>query len=215
VELPSNSHESRAAPDDKRPEKRILKVVDGSEGGVVRRKKSSGSRLRELFLGDDPASVLEYVVKDVMIPAAKDMITDAFAQGIERFFFGENARPRRRPTSGTSVFGNTSQSHTNYTRYSSSSSRPEERPVARRNRSSRDFDDIIIPNRGQAEEVLDQLKDIVDKYEAASVKDLYEIVGVDFHHTDAKWGWTNLEDARIRRVSNGYLLELPRTEALD
>ncbi len=58
---------------------------------------------------------------------------------------------------------------------------------------------------------MDQL---IEKYETVSVADLYELLGVEASYTDEKWGWVDLRDAGIRRVRDGYLLDLPKPESL-
>lgn len=211
--FPSNSNEPRKIRPDAPEEKVVLKVI---EGGVVRKKKTFSSRIREMFVADDGRGVIESVMGDILVPALKDMVADSVSQGIERMIFGD-ARPRRRPSSGSGSFGNSNHSsHTNYTRYSGSSRREERsnRSIPR-SRPSNNFDDVILKDRNEANTVLDQLVDILERYEFASVRDLYELIGEPFHHTDEKWGWSNLRTARVRVVSNGYLLDLPPTEAID
>jgi hypothetical protein len=212
--FPSNSHQSRTQPAEKAPEKVILRVV---EGDVVRRKRPLGTRIREMFLGDDTKGVAEYVITDVLVPAWKDMVADAVSQGIERMIFGETRPPGRRGGTRSSTFNNNT-GHVNYSRYGSNSNRredPRSTGPSRRARATHDFDEIIIPTRREAEEVIEQLDIILEKYESVSVKDLYELVGVDSHYTDEKWGWTELRGASVSRISNGYLLNLPKTEPLD
>jgi hypothetical protein len=58
---------------------------------------------------------------------------------------------------------------------------------------------------------MDQL---IEKYETVSVADLYELLGVTSSYTDEKWGWVDLREATIRRVRDGYLLDLPKPESL-
>lgn len=188
-----------------------------TKGMVIRRKKTLGSRFREVFFGGDTKGVLEYITGDVMVPALKDLIADSVSQGIERMIFGE-VRGNSRRNSRSSSFG--SGNVVNYSRYSSSNSnnnRRDERtrpPSPPRSRSSHAFDDIILDSRAEAERVLDKLTDTVKRYEFASVRDLYEAVGETFHNVDEKWGWYDLRGAYIRRVSNGYLLSLPETEEI-
>jgi hypothetical protein len=215
--FPSNSHEQRvprAEEPAKKPELKVVeKVIDGP---VVRRKKSLGARIREMLF-DGREGVLEYVIQDVLVPAFKDTISDAVSTGVERLVFGEDAKTRpRRSSNRSSVFGNNSGNHTNYTRYSSSSSRPDNvRQLPRRSRASHEFDEIILATRVEAENILNGLNKLVNRYGMVSVRELYEMVGEPFHHTDEKWGWTDLSDAGYKRVSNGFMLVLPRTEALD
>jgi hypothetical protein len=207
--FPSNSREPRLVKDEKPQEKVVLKVI---EGGVVRRKKPLGTRLPETFFGGDTKGVFEYVIADVLIPAWQDMVADAVTEGIQRMVFGEsrpvNRRVGHRPDPRTGP-----NNATNYNRYSR---REEPRPtLSRRARATHDFDEIVLPTRSEALDVISHLEMIIDRYEATSVKDLYDLVGEDANYTDEKWGWTDLSSATVRRVSNGYVLSLPKTEALD
>lgn len=210
MEFPSNSQNPKAAGDESVPEKKKGPIVSGK---VSRRKKPLGVRFREMFLADSDQSVFDYIVGDVLVPALKDMMTDAVSQGFERMIYGET-RPNRRRSSST-AFGGTN--YTNYNNRYSNSPRPAERPsVNRRARGSHDFDGIVLDSRSEAEEVINTLVDYIGKYEQATVQDLYELVGEPFHHTDSKWGWTSLEMAGVRRVgTNGYMLVLPKTEPID
>lgn len=200
----SNSKKTRAEPE----AKKIEKVVTGP---VRRRKKPLGKRMAETFVGGEAGSVWGYVLLDVMIPAAKDMIADAMSTGVERMLFGEvRSRGRR-----TSSYG----SPNGYVQYGRQSSRREReeprRQISRRGRSQHSFDDIILDSRVECEEVIDRLYAIVEKYEQATVADLYELTDIEATFADDKWGWTDIRGAGVTRVSNGYLLDLPRPEPLD
>ena len=78
-----------------------------------------------------------------------------------------------------------------------------------------DFDEIVLDQRAEAEEVIDRLYDVVSRYESATVADLYDLVGLPSTHTDHKWGWTDLRGAGVSRIRDGYLLDLPDPEPLD
>lgn len=84
--------------------------------------------------------------------------------------------------------------------------------MSRKARANHDFYEIIIPTRPEAEAVLEGLFALLDEYEVASVADLYEMVGESSQFTDRNWGWTDLRGSDIRRVREGYLLDLPRPE---
>lgn len=213
-QFPSNSRESKitTTPPESPTEKNILKLVDTP---VIRRKQTLGSRLRELLF--DGNHVFDYVVQEVLVPAFKDTVSDAVSTAMERLVFGENSdRPRRsRSSNRPSVFGG-GPGHTNYNRYSSQPTVPNNvRTLPRRVREQNDFDDIIIATRLEAQRILDQMDKLIAKYGQVSVRDLYEMVGEQFHHTDNLFGWTDLSRAGMSRVSNGYLLNLPKTEALE
>lgn len=208
-EFPSNSLAPKPAAAEKAEEKHVQKVVTGN---VIRKKKPLGKRFREMFLGDDSQGVVEYVFADVLVPALKDMVTDAVSQGMERMIFGETrANNRRSKPSGGGAFG--SPNRVAYDRYSSNNQRRDERPSGRKR--GHDFDHVILSSRAEAQDVINSLADIIDKYEAVSVKDLYEMVGETYHFTDEKWGWVSMEGAMVRRVSIGYLLDMPKPEPID
>lgn len=206
---PSNSKSSKPEAPKEEP-KKIEKVVTGD---VVRKKTSLGKRFMDLFVGGDAKNVWEYVAYDVLLPTAKDAISDAVSTGIERMLFGDRvsgSRPGRRP-------GGSSNGYVSYNKYApGSASRHEERPtLSRRARSTHDFGEIIIPTRIEAETVIERLDDAIDRYGSATVADLYDLLGVTKEFTDGKYGWTDIRAARVVRVREGYLLDLPRTEPID
>lgn len=212
-DYPSNSKNRPPAAKDREP-KKVQQVVSGE---VVRRKKPLRKRFSETFVGGDARGVGSFVMLDVLIPAAKDAIADAFSQGIERMLFGE-VRSSSRRGHGASRFGSTQYGHVSYNRPTALQGRredPRDRMPSRRARANHDFDEIILSTRVEAEEVIDRLFDLVARYEQATVSDLYELVGVTGDYTDEKWGWTDIRGAGVTRVKGGYLLDLPRPEPLD
>lgn len=213
-DFPSNSNQSRGEPKAApKPEKEPLKKV--VQGDVVRRKTPLGKRLKETFVGGDARSVWAYVVMDVLIPAAKDMVADALTTGVERTLFGEGRSGRSRSRGRSS--GN--NGYVAYNRFTGGGRPPFDpdpprREISRRGRSSHDFDEIVLDSRGDAEGVIDALFELISRYDQATVADLYELVGISGNFTDEKWGWTDIRGAVPTRVRNGYLLELPRPEPL-
>ena len=210
-EFPSNARKAKIS-EEVEP-KKIEKVTTGE---VVTRKMPLGKRLLGTFFGGDAKGVVGHVIAEVLLPAAKDAVADAFSQGIERLIFGEARSTSRR--TGQRPSG--SSGYVSYNRMSSPTSpiagrREEPRNVSRRARGAHDFDEIILATRVEAEQVIDRLFDLVARYEQATVSDLYELVGVSGNFTDEKWGWTDVRGAGVTRIRNGYLLDLPRPVQLD
>ena len=54
------------------------------------------------------------------------------------------------------------------------------------------------------------MDEIMEEYEIVRVADLYDLVGVTGEHTDNKYGWTNIRNAEIERVRDGYRIKMPR-----
>ena len=210
---PGNSHKERDQKKVVREEKtekvKVEKIISGE---AVKRKKPLGKKIAETFGGDDMHSVGNYILMDVLLPAAKNMVADAVTQGVERMIFGDSRR--RNVSTGSRV---------NYTSYSSNknSDKPSysggsmSRSISQRARTVHDFDEVILQDRGEAEQVLDMLGEMIASYDVATVSDLYDLVGITGSFTDDKWGWTDLRGASISRVRDGYLLNLPRTQPLD
>lgn len=221
-QYPSNSNKvqtNKVAPTkaeakpEKKPEKKVEQITTNS---VVRRKKPWTKRLSESFVGGDAQSVGAYIVAEVLLPAAKDMIADAVSQGIEKMLFGEARAPRGRAPGNRGLGGSTS--HVSYNRYSGNSQTVRNqgpKPISPRARATHDFDEIILATRAEAEEVIDNLYSLVGDYDVATVSDLYGMVGQTGNYTDEKWGWSDLRGTSISRVKGGYLLDLPRPQFID
>lgn len=211
--FPANSHNAKIDKEEDEP-KRVLKVVTND---VVRKPKTRTQRFLNTFLANsDGTSVIGYVVNEILVPAAKDMIADAFIQGVERAIFGETRSPSRRSASRP---GN-GPSYVNYSRYSTpvGTTRREEStrpPMSRRARGMHDFDEILLATRAEAEEVLKRMHDLIDRYGTVSVSDLYEMLGLDVSYTDEKYGWLDLTRSGVHYTRSGYMLDLPRPEPLD
>jgi hypothetical protein len=208
-EFPANSKRSREQTTTEADEKKVAKVV---EGRVVRRKKSPGKRFGEMFVSGDSKSVGQYVLMDVLLPAARDAIADAVSQGVERLIFGEarssSRRTGARPSGSAGPGG-----HISYNRFSQN--RPAEPRMTQRARATHNFDEVVLATRAEAEEVLDRLFDLIAKYEMATVSDLYDLIGEQSSFVDEKWGWTDIRDASIRRIRDGYLLDMPKPVTID
>lgn len=203
LNYPSNSHKAK----EEKPAKEEKKIQRVTSNDPVQRKPSLGKRIAETFSGDDMRSVGQYILFEVVIPAAKTMLSEAMSQGTDRLLWGDSRSGSRRGTAGAG-------SRTPYNRMYS---RPTEQPrqLSSRARATHDFDDIVIANRGEAEEVLERLTDLVDSYDVASVSDLYELVGITGNFTDDKWGWYDMRGSSVVRVRDGWLLSLPKTQPIE
>lgn len=184
------------------PDKHIEKVVQGE----IRTKKRS--RFAELFIKEDIGYVKKYVVSDVIIPAILDTIVNAGTNALNMIFYGE-------PKKGNSR-GSSRLSRISYNKYYDD--RDDDRRDRYRDRDRRDYnyDDIEFDNRGDAEEVLDRLFELIQEYKIVSINDYYDLVGKHGNFTDEKYGWTDLRSAHVERTYGGrYFIKLPRAVPLN
>lgn len=201
-EFPSNSHKSKET--EVIREKRVTEKV--IKGKVKQKKPSLGKRISESVLEDSSSNVMNYILWDVLIPAAKNTISDIIKGGLDMMLFGEGGTPSSR------VQRERGRSYVSYRSYYDDDRRDRHR-VNRR--AAHSFDDILFERRDEAEEVLARLGDLIEEYGIASVEDFYDMVGISSNYTDQKWGWYNINTARVVRVRDGYTIRLPRTEELD
>lgn len=207
-EFPGNSQIVRK-PEPEREEKREEKVEKIISGKVSRRKKPFGSRFAETFFSG-AGSVWNYILNDILIPAAKDTLTDMVTQGIERAVWGDRASSRGRSSRPSGNSG-----YVSYNRITQPSRRETPRTMSHRARATHDFEEILLDSRKDAESVLDRMFELAQKYDQVTISDLYDLVGIQGTFADERWGWRDLRGARAIRVDGGYLLDLPATIALD
>ena len=87
--------------------------------------------------------------------------------------------------------------------------------ISDRGRARHDFSEIILDHKHEADDVLITMDAILQEYGRVRVSDLYDLVGITPNPIDDRWGWVNLEHARVRRVGVGYLIDVPVPIALD
>jgi len=194
------------------PDKVVEQVVTGE---VASRKKPLGRRIHDIFIGGDSKTVTNYIVTEVLIPQAKDMLNEMASTFFERMLYGDSRGSRRpggyRPT--------VSPGPTNYTRYSERGNNPVGRHTMGRQPNAslkgRPIDDLLFATRVEADAVLTKMYELLEGYEFVSVRDLHSLIGWSSEYIDEKWGWTDLRGSDVRRVREGYTLILPDTIPLD
>ena len=201
-EYQSNSHLSKEQQKSEVvPEKRVQKVVSGS----VKTRENKGRKLTDVFISEDAANVKSYVVMDVIVPAFKKLVFDIFTDGIEMILYGSTGG-RKSKSSGSKV------SYRSY--YDDKRDRRDDRPISR-NRF--DYDDIVYPNRRDAEAVYAQMLETLETYQLVTVMDMYDMAGLgnEAPYTAARFGWTNLRNSEVKRVRDGFIIDLPKAMAID
>lgn len=216
TEFPGNSKHPRTPESEPDREKKIESVVTNP---VESRKKPLFRRVMGIFIGGDSKSVVNYVLMDVLVPQAKEMLADATSQGIERMIYGESRPGHRRGYSARPGGG-----PTRYNQYAVRGNNPlgragadDRRPMAEPR--TQDVDDLLFATQPEAELTLDRMYDLLNDYDTVSIADLNSLLGRSSSFTDQKWGWTNLKGSRIYKNlgsrNRGYILELPRVVAID
>lgn len=180
----------------KEQEKKVEKVVTGK---VITRKKSKISKFTDELISEDAKNVKSYIFGEVLIPAIKKAVCDIVTDGISMILYGESRGGSKRSTADK-------VSYRNYYDRDSRSWRDDRAQV----RSGYSYDDIVLTTRGEAEDVLERMDELIDTYQVVSVADLYDLVGIRGNYTDNSYGWTSIHNAEVVRVRNGYMIKMPR-----
>lgn len=200
-EYKPNSHKYKEDQNRSAPEKKVEKVIAGT---VKSKKKSEIRKFTDVFISEDINNVKSYILLEVLIPAIKKAISDIVTNGIDMILYGETGKTKSNSTASK-------VSYRSY--YDGRNGRRDYSAV--RTKISYNYDDILLDNRGEAEDVLSRMDELISTYGLVSVADLYDLVGITGNYTDNKYGWTNIRSASVIRVRDGYMLKLPKALPLD
>lgn len=200
-EYKSNSHRSQEAGEDRdmSSDRKIEKVVSG---GVRRGKKSGVSKMSDVFVPGDIEDVKSYILMEVLVPSIKRAISDIVCNGVN-MLLGEPTKKSGSSSKGARV---------SYRAYYED--RDDRRESSYKSRNVYSYDDIIFDNRGDAERVLDDMEDLLNRFDVVSVADLLGMCDLKSTYMDNKYGWTDVSRARVERVRDGYVIRLPRATIL-
>ena len=75
--------------------------------------------------------------------------------------------------------------------------------------------EVVFPERADAEEVLLKMRESIASYGMVSVADFYDLINQRCSFTDQKWGWRDLRTADVIRVDAGFSIRFPRVSPLE
>lgn len=196
--LPDNSHKSRneKKTSTESGEKRVEKVIKGK----AKVKKNEMRKLTDVFISEDVSNVKNYILMDVIVPSIKKAFYELVVGTLDMTLYGGRGGGKRSTADRVSY----------KTDYNGVSRRDERTYNSTRTASGYSYDDIIVDTRGEAEAVLMRLDEVMEEYECVRVADLYDLVGVTGNYTDNNYGWTNIRNAEVVRVRDGYKIKMPR-----
>lgn len=219
-EFPPNSHTRKETRTTRTVEKAPAETKDVprvTRSKAIQRKKPLHRKFFEAFRPEDARGFVEHVILDVFVIGIKDVIADATISTVENALGVDGRSRARRRSSGSSGY-------TSYSRMGSSRSRDRDRRDRDDDRRDRrreprsvsiDHTEIVLDTRVEAEETLETMYELLSKYDVVTRRDLLSMVGEPTTPIDEDWGWTELRGARVHKVREGYLIDLPRPEPLD
>lgn len=196
MDYKSNSNKSKQ--EQKQSEKRVEKIISGS---AKAKKKSEVKKLTDVFISEDIHNVKTYIWLDIIVPIVKKAISET----VDVILYGETGHSKKKSPA----------SRVSYRSYYEDRDDNRRRDYGSIRRSNYDYNDIVLENRGDAEEVLIKLDELIDVYGSASIADLYDMVGMSGSYTDNRYGWDKPGVGSVVRVRDGWLLKLPKVIILN
>lgn len=213
----SNSFKSREGKekkneDDIKRSPRLEKVASG-----VKVKPSNKVKMMDIFFpeGIDMNEIVDYYMREKLAPGIKRGVRNAIDDFLDGIF-------------GTTTKRESELKREKYTHYSSSSlgsvyrstdkdrDRDREKDKGRWSKKPYRYTEVAFRTRAEAEEVLDAMEDALEKYHIVTVADLYELSDETPDPTDYTYGWTNLRNARVEKISGGaFAIVLPKASPID
>lgn len=205
--FPSNNYtqikprEEIAKAGDKQADDKPKKKIRAKE-----QRKSFGERIADNFLNMDHEQIRDRLIFDWLFPEIISTIDDI----LRMIFFGDRNGGSRRGRD---------RDRRGYTSYNSIyDERRRERERDAPDPTRQNFKRIRLEfyDRDDAEEVLDDLRESLEESSSGwvTVKELYSLADLPTNSTMYKWGWYDLEDCRVERKGDNYVLEMPKAEVI-
>ena len=182
------------------PEKNRPSIGAPVTTNVIVKKDSEAKRIGKRFFSEDAKTVGSHVVETVVVPSLQKLLSDAVKGAIDWLIYGsKGSRPQTGV--GTISYGNY------YNRSGVVNPTPiYTNPMLASKPTLYAVNDVIIADRGEAEEVLLRMKESITSY---------GMVGQRASFTDQKWGWFDLRTADIIRVEGGFCIRFPKVQPIE
>lgn len=188
-EYKPNSHKYKA--EQKQLENREIRKVVISKAQVKKK-----NELMSNFITGDISDIKSYLWSDLILPTLKKLVSDAFHDSVDMMFYG-------------STGGKSSRGRVDYGRFSRDI-RDDRRDRERRSERF-DYSNVSFETRGEGEEALMQMEEVIERYGFVTVADLYDMADLTAPFTANKYGWTSVRNAEVLRARDGrYEIKLSR-----
>lgn len=183
-----------------------------SDTPVKTKKHGIGSKFAEVFFATSPAAARDHVVTNIFLPTLKDLVLDMAYGYLSMFLYDRPAVGGRRGRSGADVYSQAFSRSSNVSRERLAGSVGNGASKAISATGTRRMEDeLIFDDMGEAQEYLDNFREILDRYGVLSIGDVMDMCGLSHTFTDDKYGWKNLSQANVRRLGHGqYTIYFPR-----
>lgn len=179
------------------------KVVSGN---TTVKKEGAFEKFAHSFMQEDAKTIGGFVWSDVVVPAIKTTIADVVKNTLDMLFWGKSGGRTTNVPAG----------RVSYNSIYKSQQQSQARSTSQSNKNYY-YDDISFDSRNDAVKVLDAMREELAVYNTVSVAAFFDFAGRsrDGKYTDNKWGWTDLNTARVYPSSGRWYIELPKAIPLE
>lgn len=178
-----------------------------------KQEKRIRDKIHDDFIKQDFKSALAAEWDEAIVPGIIDIGLDI----LSRIFRGkESVGSAVRKSVKTRIGGSTIVDYNaRYrTRLASDADSNSRTSVASRGSSYR-IGAIYVSSRAEALEINEEMAARIEKYDAATVSDLFQLCGITrTNHQDNKWGWTSATAFRFRPSGDEWILDYDAPEYL-
>lgn len=169
-------------------------------------KQPLSERVINRLLSDDMMGIPDRLREEFLYPRLEDLGYELAVALVGMLF-------HREPRGGYSRRDRERRRDDDYRKDYSRMSESDRVPARSNRRPSYDLEQIIFRTRKAAEEALDEVKDVCDKYDRVTVARFYEAAHLSSNgYTDNYYGWTDLSRVDyndIVPVDGGYMIDMP------
>lgn len=185
--------------DDKKP-------IISSE--VKRVKANPAKKFADLFIAEDVNTAKGYVLTNFVIPGIKNGILEL----LRTMFYGKGGGSSSYSSFGSNV------TRINYWKGPNSN---VSNIKANSYVGMRDYDHIMVRSMLKANDIIDHLSDVMERYKMVTIANLYEAASdektkIPIEATDYKYGWISMRGFDIiPKGDDWYMIKTPRPVPLD
>lgn len=172
------------------------------------KKQSELSKFGKQFFAEDGKSVKSHIFSNVIIPGLQKLFTDIVINGVNWLTYGKKS-------GGSTRSGVRNISYSNFYERNKSSGFSDSRSTSLSKPGAYSVNEVIFPDRGDAEEVLLKMKEACERYGMVSVADFYDTINEKHSFTDNKWGWTDLSNVEVVRNRDGFSINFPKSKPIE
>lgn len=176
-----------------------------SKKDIISQKKTPWGTFVENFMQGDADDIKNWFIDDILIPGIKNTILDALGM----LFFKDSRREYTRGQSGYD------RERVSYNSYYKSDRRRDNYEREERKSKKIDYKNIVLKDKEKAKRVVDEMYQRIDDYDQVSIAEMLDSMELTGSYNDNNWGWTSKKDIGIRRVSNGWLIDVADAEPID